>query len=50
MHGNLCQYWLSWKHLTTPKVFGGMDFKGLKAFNLAMIDKQAWKLISKRMR
>jgi len=27
-------------------VFGGMDFKGLKAFNMAMVRKQAWKLVS----
>jgi len=27
-------------------VFGGMGFKGLKTFNMAMVGKQAWKLVS----
>jgi len=38
--------WLSWERLSVPKVFGGMGFKGLKAFNMAMVGKQAWKLVS----
>jgi hypothetical protein len=32
--------------LSTPKVFDGMDFKSLKAFNMAMVDKKVWKLVS----
>lgn len=39
-------HWLSWERLSVPKVFGGMGFKSLKAFNMAMIGKQAWKLVS----
>jgi len=39
-------HWLSWERLSVPKNFGGMGFKSLRAFNLAMIGKQAWKLIS----
>lgn len=39
-------HWLSWEPLSVPKIFGGMGFKNLKAFNMAMIGKQAWKLIS----
>jgi hypothetical protein len=39
-------HWLSWERLSVPKVFGGMGFKGLKAFNMAMVGKQAWKLVS----
>jgi len=39
-------HWLSWERLSVPKIFGGMGFKSLRAFNLAMIGKQAWKLIS----
>jgi hypothetical protein len=38
-------HWLSWERLSVPKVFGGMGFKGLKAFNMAMAGKQAWKLV-----
>jgi len=32
-------HWLSWERLSVPKVFRGMGFKSLKAFNLAMIGK-----------
>jgi hypothetical protein len=39
-------HWLSWEHLSVRKIFGGMGFKRHRAFNLAMIGKQAWKLIS----
>jgi len=39
-------HWLSLERLSVPKVFGGMGFKGLKAFNMAMVGKQAWKLVS----
>nr|ABD28421.1 RNA-directed DNA polymerase, related [Medicago truncatula] len=27
-------------------MFGGMGFKGLKAFNMAMVGKRIWKLVS----
>ncbi|RHN81910.1 hypothetical protein MtrunA17_Chr1g0204171 [Medicago truncatula] len=39
-------HWLSWERLSVPKVFGGMGVKGLKAFNMAMVGKHAWKLVS----
>lgn len=39
-------HWLSSERLATPKVFGGMGFKSLKAFNMVMVGKKAWKLIS----
>jgi len=39
-------HWMSWERLSTPKCFGGMGFKNLKAFNMAMIGKQAWKLVT----
>jgi hypothetical protein len=39
-------HWLSWERLSTPKAFGGMGFKSLKAFNMAMVGKQTWKLDS----
>jgi len=36
-------HWLSWDKLTVHKKFGGMGFKDLTAFNLAMLGKQGWK-------
>lgn len=37
-------HWLSWDKLTVHKFFGGMSFKDLITFNLAMLGKQGWKL------
>jgi len=39
-------HWLSWERLSISKIFGDMGFKSLRAFNLAMVGKQAWKLIT----
>ena len=36
-------HWLSWDKLTVHKNHGGMGFKDLTAFNLAMLGKQGWK-------
>jgi hypothetical protein len=34
--------------LSTHENYGGMEFKSLKAFNLAILSKQAWKMFTNR--
>jgi hypothetical protein len=36
-------HWLSWDKLSVHKRHGGMGFKDLAAFNVAMLGKQGWK-------
>jgi hypothetical protein len=39
-------HWVSWEILTSPKEKGGMGFRELELFNLAMLGKQGWKLMT----
>jgi ribonuclease HI len=39
--------WLAWDRMAYPKSFGGMGFRDLHSFNLSMIAKQGWNIITK---
>ena len=40
MHG------ISWKKLSVPKIQGGMGFRELKNFNLALLGKHGWRFMT----
>ncbi|CAH9085616.1 unnamed protein product [Cuscuta epithymum] len=40
--------WKEWAGMSSPKSKGGMGFRKLKEFNLAMIGKQVWDFMQNR--
>jgi hypothetical protein len=39
-------HWRNWADLMLPKCHGGMSFREVENFNLAMLGKQGWRLMS----
>ncbi|XP_019190786.1 PREDICTED: uncharacterized protein LOC109185261 [Ipomoea nil] len=39
-------HWMAWDRMCVPKKHGGMGFKRLHEFNLALLEKQRWRLLT----
>jgi ribonuclease HI len=39
-------HWMAWDKIAVPKEWGGMGFRELHLFNLALLGKQGWRLMS----
>ena len=40
-------HWIAWDKLATPKIKGGMGFRDLRQFNIALLGKHGWRFMTK---